>query len=87
MLPIEYATHREHILSNMLPIGSIFFPLKVAPIRTDNKFKDTTKLNYNQYISLLQALNFEVTNIKWFTVSIYDQGMPQLQTADHPTAP
>ena len=36
---------------NMLPIGSIFFPLRVAPTRIENNFKrhyleKPTKLNY-----------------------------------------
>ena len=32
---------------NMLPIGSIFFPLKVAPMRMDNNFAKLPKLNYD----------------------------------------
>ena len=38
-------------LKNMLPIGSIFFPLRVAPMRIENNFKwhkieKPPKLNY-----------------------------------------
>ena len=33
---------------NMLPIGSIFFPLKVAPMRTDSHtIEKPPKLNYS----------------------------------------
>ena len=56
----------------MLPIGSIFFPLKVAPMRIENNFKGhliekPPKLNYAN-MSLLKSPNFAATNIKWFTV-------------------
>ena len=47
--------------------GTIMLPI-VAPMRTDNQFKDTAKIKQRQYISLLKALNFDVANIEWFTV-------------------
>ena len=56
---------------NMLPIGSIFFPLKVAPMRIviitlkDIEFRIELKLC--QYVSLLKSPNFDATNIKCFT--------------------
>ena len=44
-------------VKNMLPTGSIFFPLKVAPMRIDDNFKGhliekPPKLKYTIYVSL-----------------------------------
>ena len=64
----------------MPPIGSIFFPLRVAPVRIENKIKghltekppklNYAKINPSQYDSLLKPPNFDAANIKWFTVII-----------------
>ena len=60
----------------MLPKGSIFFSLKVAPMRIENNFKGHQIKNANieqrQYFSLLKSLNFDAPNIKWFTVPFLD---------------
>ena len=56
---------------NMLPIGSIFFPLRVDPMRIENNFKENEiekppKLNYTNimnYVSLLKSPNFDARNI------------------------
>ena len=60
---------------NMLPIGSIFFPLKVVPVRIDNNFKGhliekNAKIKLCQYASLLKLTNFDAVNIKCFIVHI-----------------
>ena len=34
---------------NMLPIGSIFFPLKVAPMRKENNFEGIKMINCQEY--------------------------------------
>ena len=52
---------------NMLPVGSIFFPLKVAPMRIENKFKwhlieKPLELKYAN-VNSLKSPNFGATNI------------------------
>ena len=47
---------------NMLPIGSIFFPLRVAPVRIENNFKGPSieklpKIKLCRYLSLLKLPN------------------------------
>ena len=55
------------------PLGAIFFPLKVTPMRIDNFIRDFKSRNcqsiLHQYVSLLKSQNFNAANIKWFTVS------------------
>ena len=56
----------------MLPIGCIFFPLKVAPMIIDNNFKGYTlrnaKIKLHQYVCLLKLANFDASKIKCNTV-------------------
>ena len=57
----------------MLHIGSIFFPLKVAPMRIDNKFIKDIKLGngYNKTKPICESFKvskFDAVNIKWFAV-------------------
>ena len=59
----------------MLPIESIFFPLKVVPMRIENNFKGhyiEKPLNLIQYVILLKSPNYDVVNIKWFTIIVYE---------------
>ena len=55
----EYAPHK----------GSIFSPLKVAPMRMENNFEcielKNIKIKVCQYVYLLKSLNFDATNITW----------------------
>ena len=53
----------------MLPIGSIFFPLRVGPMRIENNFKVHSIEKLRQYVSLLKSPNFDAANIKCFTVT------------------
>ena len=48
---------------NMLPMGSIFFPLNISPIRIETNWKwalkwETAKLKLRQFVRLLQLPNF-----------------------------
>ena len=47
----------------MLPIGSIFFPLKVAPIRIENILKRHS-IEKLPKLSLLKLPNFDAASIK-----------------------
>ena len=55
-------------------MGSIIFPLRVAPLRIENNFKEhwiekpPKKIKLRQYISLLNSPNFDAANIKCCTV-------------------
>ena len=54
------------IYKNMLPIGSIFFPLKVTPMRIKNNLCNKLRnrqINLRCYVSLLQSPNFDAANI------------------------
>ena len=53
---------------HMLPMGSIFFPLKAAPMRIDNTFKrhyieKPPKFNYSN-MPVLRSPNFDAVNTK-----------------------
>ena len=49
----------------MLPIGSIFFPLGVAPMKIENfKGHSIEKLSNYANMSVLKSPNFDTANIK-----------------------
>ena len=53
---------------NMLPKGSIFFPLKVAPVRTEKTLNGVKLRNRQikllQYVIILKSSEFDAVNIK-----------------------
>ena len=56
----------------MLPIGSIFFPLKIDPMRIENIFKGhyietAVKIKLCQYVSPLQSRNFDNPDLQYIT--------------------
>ena len=49
----------------MLPIGSIFFPLRVARMRIEG-----IQLRIRQYTNLLKSPIFDTVNVKFFTIVV-----------------
>ena len=54
----------------MLPIGSIFSPLRVAPMRIDTNFKGLSIEKLRQYTNLLKSPTVDAVNVKCFTVVV-----------------